>query len=1382
MSSVGGIVQPPPTPQLYQVVRHPVQSVRVPFSLVVVAAGWPCWLPSVSALNLPMSGGYFPSRFHKFFPSVPKWSPPTKLMVGWSTTDAFLEYTSNSRALPSSVCLLLSGGVPFYNSVLPCLKEHPGPFIFAFDTKFEIVRQRQLSRGFKSLAAGCVSHKFQHVIVNHADFGGATNASHLIIFRGFSSAAFAPSQGIPRVLKHLLNSAVEGRFRSIDEPPPLQGSVARTPIVVEGLLRREGLFDVHNPTQSVACPSVFVRSGWVSRALTLKELLRTFDMPVSMDCLFGSGTSLPCGITHSISSLVVTSIFHGLWGSLRGVESSFPTENNKDISITNNNVSPQPLKHSHEDEIDDKNDDITMNINEGGIELVVDDSMASIQPAEVSLNATRESDNGFPLPDFVQGIDTPCSKTHSYLFEFSHIFELATPQDSSASLLIKQECNDTHFGDSIRSVSSLERLDRIKKEHDLAKAVKSDDAEVPIHLWDKRICRGKPTTTQVEKLAILRDFILQLYRRRTYLELKSFLRRKHGPSWFEPITKVNPNNKERSRDRAAARDLLWRVCNNDWFEYPYGSRLFYNRYPTKYRREARDGVKVYFTGPAPTKKKSQPTMPPEETKILRSKLLKMIKRRYIVPPEERLQSLIFYFGVPKGVLDGVVQDWRIVYHAGANKLNDAVWVPSFWLPRVDSLLRIVDFDSCMEDRDIGEMFLNFELDPFIRRFTGVDIGPLGISKDDCPVSWAHWNRNLMGFKSSPYNSIKMYLVTEEIIRGNREDKSNAFQWHTVLLNLPGSENYRPDVAWISKRREDGSLASDFVCFVDDQRLAAANKKRLAAAGHQLSSRESYMGIQDALRKLREGGSGAWAGAVVHITEEHGVIVLTSQDKWDRLKAIVAKWLDRLNAGENMLPHSELLSDRGFLVYVTQPYPAMVPYLKGVHLTLEMWRGGRDAEGWKLKPTPDSPSLSDEGRRLEVDAQEDAALLDEKTVAPPPKGPSSGLTQVVPRLKDDLLALQALTNSDKPRYRVVRSKTVFTAYYGFGDASSGGFGSTIERPGGIQGRFGLWGSDEESASSNYRELLNLVETVEEEANQGHLRDTELWLFTDNSTAESCFARGNSSSKKLHELIVRLRKVEMEAGLNLQLVHVAGTRMIAQGTDGLSRGVLLEGVLSGKDMLAYIDLSKTALERHPPLLEFLKSWIEDESLKVLKPEEWFVEGHGITGGNPDRHGVWIPSHAPKFRSYLWTPPPVIADVALEECLKAVHKRRDAYHIFAVPRLFTTKWRRLFAKLCDFSISLPVGSPHWPSHLHEPLWIGISFPFIPHRPWSIRGTPTVVGLERKLHQMLRSGETDGRDLLREFLRTTRRLQAMQERVACRVLRVPWEGSVSNGQGRGR
>ena len=43
----------------------------------------------------------------------------------------------------------------------------------------------------------------------------------------------------------------------------------------------------------------------------------------------------------------------------------------------------------------------------------------------------------------------------------------------------------------------------------------------------------------------------------------------------------------------------------------------------------------------------------------------------------------------------------------------------------------------------------------------------------------------------------------------------------------------------------------------------------------------------------------------------------------------------------------LESVRGFMVYVGRTYPALVPYMKGLHLTLDGWRPGRDADGWKL---------------------------------------------------------------------------------------------------------------------------------------------------------------------------------------------------------------------------------------------------------------------------------------------------------------------------------------------------------------------------------------------------------------------------------------------------
>lgn len=124
---------------------------------------------------------------------------------------------------------------------------------------------------------------------------------------------------------------------------------------------------------------------------------------------------------------------------------------------------------------------------------------------------------------------------------------------------------------------------------------------------------------------------------------------------------------------------------------------------------------------------------------------------------------------------------------------------------------------------------------------------------------------------------------------------------------------------------------------------------------------------------------------------------------------------------NNVDHKELLSDRGFLVYLTRNYPAMVPYLKGFHLTIEMWRGDRDEDGWPLKsPLSRSDEVVDDGEicdpddtlmdyKMEearcgepdslYDASDDAAN-DESPMVDFPRAPSSGFTQPVPRFIED----------------------------------------------------------------------------------------------------------------------------------------------------------------------------------------------------------------------------------------------------------------------------------------------------------------------------------------------------------------------------------------------
>ena len=45
-----------------------------------------------------------------------------------------------------------------------------------------------------------------------------------------------------------------------------------------------------------------------------------------------------------------------------------------------------------------------------------------------------------------------------------------------------------------------------------------------------------------------------------------------------------------------------------------------------------------------------------------------------------------------------------------------------------------------------------------------------------------------------------------------------------------------------------------------------------------------------------------------------------------------------------LDFRKLERDRGYLVYISRTYRSMVPYLKGIHQTLDSWRSGRNEDG------------------------------------------------------------------------------------------------------------------------------------------------------------------------------------------------------------------------------------------------------------------------------------------------------------------------------------------------------------------------------------------------------------------------------------------------------
>jgi hypothetical protein len=293
----------------------------------------------------------------------------------------------------------------------------------------------------------------------------------------------------------------------------------------------------------------------------------------------------------------------------------------------------------------------------------------------------------------------------------------------------------------------------------------------------------------------------------------------------------------------------------------------------------------------------------------------------------------------------------------------------------------------------------------------------------------------------------------------------------------------------------------------------------------------------------------------------------------------------------------------------------------------------------------------------------------------------------PRLPNDVCCLTQLFSPLCAPTRPVRCSALKVAVYGFVDASTAGHGSSFGLPdGSLLFRHGLWGRDTDDLSSNFRELCNLVESVEEAVLLGELTGYELFVFTDNTMAEGGYYRGNSNNKILFSLILRLRLLEMHYSLRIHLIHVAGTRMIQQGTDGLSWGMHTDGIFAQQPMSLHIPLHLSALERSPSLLPWVQSWCPAPNIQPLDPSGWFIQGHGLTGMSVTEDGVSHPQLS-DLLWYLWSPPPAACRQALEQLAILRHKRPHLQHIFWCPRLFTSQWRKLLFKLADAVIETPL-----------------------------------------------------------------------------------------------
>jgi len=897
-------------------------------------------------------------------------------------------------------------------------------------------------------------------------------------------------------------------------------------------------------------------------------------------------------------------------------------------------------------------------------------------------------------------------------------------------------------------------------------AVKSDDATVDLDIWFNNILNGggvgsvlvSPDLILVEgtlmhsalsivrkwllmkAMDVLRKYLLWKWKRKLLLEYRVLLRNTcdewkaymdswsistlvvwdgNGFTWSPQGKKVykkgyNSRLLSCTMDWMKGSDALIRALRCSWWDWEDGSAPFYWRWPLWYQSYIRDGIAFPFHHAPPRYMVPQRDIDDVFRKgLVIRKLKKVMDRRYL--GEGVIKSLTSFFDVPKGK-----EDIRMVYDGTINGFNESIEVPKFGMPTLNTHLRSMMPGYNMVDADVGECFLNFHLHSSLQPYVGVDLSRF-MPTPGKANRWVYWHRAGMGLKSSPYQACQAMMVFEEIVKGDRKDQRNPFRWDKVVMNLPGAKGYDPARPWVYKLRlDDGKISCDIFIYVDDLRITGATSEEAWLACKRVASFLSWLGIQDAPRKRRDASrtAGAWAGSVVFTTDKD-LVVLVTEEKWNKGKAQVVELQNICKSKRGN--RKRLQQIRGFLNYISATYPILSSYLMGLHLTIDGWRKGRESSGWR-KPYEEEK----ENDFIEMESE----IAD--------NGPIE--VNLKPRLQDDVLALTKLMKSVLPPLRRIRSDRSCNLFYGFGDASGSAFGSTLSHDGTVHFEYGQWCHLEGEESSNWRELANLCNSLERWVQEHSLNGAQMFIFTDNSTAESAFWKGTSRSKKLCDIILQMKCLALAAGLDLYVVHVSGKRMQSQGTDGLSRGDHSQGVMTGIPMEVFIPLHLKPTDRDGRLNCWINELVKGMGFKWLEPEEWFEEHH--------REG-----------NFIWDVPPAAGDVVYEKLDKWRLKRPGCMHLVFIPRLITGLWRRILSRRSDCYLKIDWDGVWNLGTQYEPLLLFISFPYNIDRPFEERKNSLLEQFHRILSEWKLPSKTElyKRNLLRKFLQCARKIPSM-------------------------
>ena len=152
---------------------------------------------------------------------------------------------------------------------------------------------------------------------------------------------------------------------------------------------------------------------------------------------------------------------------------------------------------------------------------------------------------------------------------------------------------------------------------------------------------------------------------------------------------------------------------------------------------------------------------------MRAKVDQVRKHGYILPG--KVIRGTHYFCVNKGL-----DDIRMAYNGTSCSLNEVLWAPCFGLPTIKQILWVLlpGFFQC--NLDMGKQFLNYPLHTELCKFLGVDVSRARSTdpadaeweQQQGSAAWGRWERNWMGLRDSPYQSLQWQVRLKYEVYGD----------------------------------------------------------------------------------------------------------------------------------------------------------------------------------------------------------------------------------------------------------------------------------------------------------------------------------------------------------------------------------------------------------------------------------------------------------------------------------------------------------------------------------------------------------------------------------------------------------------------------------------